>query len=75
MANAARNGTIFKGGAYLEVVDKVKVVAFDKTGTLTIGRPDVTDVKGLNGISEAELLRLAGGICVLLCYGNCIKLV
>lgn len=62
MANAARNGTIFKGGAYLEVVDKVKVVAFDKTGTLTIGRPDVTDVKGLNGISEAELLRLAGGI-------------
>lgn len=62
MANAARNGTIFKGGAYLEVVDKVKVIAFDKTGTLTIGRPEVTDVKCLNGISETELLSLAGGI-------------
>ena len=62
MANAARNGTVFKGGAYLEVVDRVKVVAFDKTGTLTIGRPEVTDVKSLNGISEAELLSLAGGI-------------
>lgn len=62
MANAARNGTIFKGGNYLEVVDKVKVIAFDKTGTLTIGRPEVTDVKCLNDISEAELLRLAGGI-------------
>jgi Cd2+/Zn2+-exporting ATPase len=62
MANAARNGTIFKGGTYLEVVDKVKVIAFDKTGTLTIGRPEVTDVKCLNGISEAELLSLAGGI-------------
>ncbi len=62
MANAARNGTIFKGGTYLEVVDKVKVIAFDKTGTLTIGRPEVTDVKCLNGISEAELLCLAGGI-------------
>lgn len=62
MANAARNGTIFKGGTYLEVVDKVKVIAFDKTGTLTIGRPEVTDVKCLNGISEVELLSLAGGI-------------
>ena len=62
MANAARNGTVFKGGNYLEIVDEVKVIAFDKTGTLTIGRPDVTDVKCLNGISEAELLSLAGGI-------------
>lgn len=62
MANAARNGTIFKGGAYLEVVDKVKAIAFDKTGTLTIGRPEVTDIKCLNSISEAELLGLAGGI-------------
>jgi len=62
MANAARNGTVFKGGTYLEIVDRVKVVAFDKTGTLTIGRPEVTDVKCLNGISEAELLSLAGGI-------------
>lgn len=62
MANAARNGTIFKGGSYLEVVDKVKVVAFDKTGTLTIGRPEVTDIKSINGISDAELLSIAGSI-------------
>ena len=62
MANAARNGTVFKGGTYLEVIDKVKVVAFDKTGTLTIGRPEVADVKCLNGISETELLSLAGSI-------------
>ncbi len=45
MANAARHGTVFKGGAYLEAVDKVKAIAFDKTGTLTIGRPEVTDVR------------------------------
>ena len=47
MANAAKNGTVFKGGVYLEVVDTVKVIAFDKTGTLTIGRPEVTDVRDL----------------------------
>jgi len=62
MANAARNGTVFKGGIYLEAVDKVKVIAFDKTGTLTIGRPEVVDVKACEGISEKELLDLAGSI-------------
>ena len=59
MANAARNGTVFKGGAYLEAMKRVKVIAFDKTGTLTIGRPEVTDVQTFNGISEEELLDLA----------------
>lgn len=62
MAKAARNGTVFKGGAYLELVDRVKVVAFDKTGTLTIGRPEVTDVLTFNGAGEQEVLDLAGTI-------------
>ncbi|TJX13707.1 cation-translocating P-type ATPase [Tissierella creatinini] len=62
MANAARNGTIFKGGTYLEIIDKVNAIAFDKTGTLTIGKPEVTDIKSLNDISEEELLSLAGSI-------------
>lgn len=62
MANAAHNGTVFKGGAYLEVVHKVKAIAFDKTGTLTIGRPEVTDVHLFNGILEKDLLNLAGKI-------------
>ncbi len=62
MANAARNGTVFKGGAYLEVVHKVKAIAFDKTGTLTIGRPEVTDIQTFNGATEKDLLNLAGSI-------------
>jgi Cd2+/Zn2+-exporting ATPase len=62
MANAARNGTVFKGGKYLEIVNKVKVIAFDKTGTLTIGRPEVTDVRALNGFMEEHLLNLAASI-------------
>ncbi len=62
MANAARNGTVFKGGAYLEVVDKVQAIAFDKTGTLTIGRPEVTNVQTFDGMSHSDLLAVAGAI-------------
>lgn len=62
MANAARNGTIYKGGAYLEVVDDVKAIAFDKTGTLTIGRPEVSDILVYSDITGKELMDLAGSI-------------
>ena len=62
MAKAAHQGTVFKGGTYLELVDRVKVIAFDKTGTLTIGRPQVTDVLNFGDASEQEVLDLAGTI-------------
>jgi len=62
MANAARKGVVFKGGAYFEAAKKVKVIAFDKTGTLTIGRPEVTDVISFDKKSKTELLTLASSI-------------
>jgi Cd2+/Zn2+-exporting ATPase len=62
IAAGARRGVIFKGGAHLEQMGTVKVVAFDKTGTLTEGRPTVTDVVAYNGHSEEALLHAAASV-------------
>ncbi len=59
IAAAARNGVLFKGGAYLEKVASICIVAFDKTGTLTHGKPAVTDVHPLGNYTEDQLLRIA----------------
>ncbi|MCB0109622.1 MAG: cadmium-translocating P-type ATPase [Caldilineaceae bacterium] len=60
IAAGARGGVLFKGGAYLEKVAEISVVAFDKTGTLTHGKPVVTDVHPLNSYTNEDVLRLAG---------------
>lgn len=45
ISNAAHYGVLFKGGAYLEALSKIKAFAFDKTGTLTQGQPSVIAVR------------------------------
>lgn len=62
IANAARRGILFKGGAHLETLAGVKAIAFDKTGTLTAGKPVVTDLVALPGHSEEEVLALAAAV-------------
>jgi Cu+-exporting ATPase len=56
---AAKRGLLIKGGKYLETLARTDVVLVDKTGTLTLGRPQITDVVPLNGISPLALLTLA----------------
>jgi Zn2+/Cd2+-exporting ATPase len=62
IGNAARNGVLVKGGAHLEELGRVSVIAFDKTGTLTTGRLEVTDVLPLNDVSPGEVLSVAAAV-------------
>lgn len=55
----AKNGVLFKNAKSLELAGKISIVALDKTGTITKGRPVVTDIIPLGGISEDELLKIA----------------
>ncbi len=61
LSAGARRGLLLKGGAILESLGKVTLVAFDKTGTLTEGKPQVTDVVGF-GSPDAEVLRVAAAL-------------
>lgn len=58
---AARNGILIKGGKYLEHLAQADVLLLDKTGTVTLGKPEITDIIPLNGLSEEHLLRFAAG--------------
>lgn len=62
ISRAGGRGVLIKGGIHLEELNRVRVVAFDKTGTLTRGRPQVTDLVPVEGVSEAELLSLAAAV-------------
>ncbi|MBD3675653.1 MAG: heavy metal translocating P-type ATPase [Planctomycetaceae bacterium] len=59
VARAAKGGILVKGGGPLESLGSLDAIAFDKTGTLTEGEPKVTDVRAVDGVEEAELLRVA----------------
>jgi len=59
VARAAKGGVLIKGGAPLETLGAVEVIAFDKTGTLTEGRPRIADIVPMTGIDASELLATA----------------
>jgi P-type Cu+ transporter len=59
---AAQAGILIRGGEALEQAGRVDAIVFDKTGTLTVGRPAVTAVVPVEGVSETELLDLAASV-------------
>ena len=67
LSNAARHGVLIKGGAYLEALSQIKLIAFDKTGTLTQGRPTITHFQSIHCVGNGcepcnDLLGLAHAV-------------
>jgi Zn2+/Cd2+-exporting ATPase len=62
IGNAARQGVLIKGGAYLEELSRVRIIAFDKTGTLTKGQPEVKYIEGTSSVSENQLIAIVASI-------------
>jgi Cd2+/Zn2+-exporting ATPase len=65
IASGARQGVLFRGGAAIENLASVTVVAMDKTGTLTEGNLQVSQVEAIEGTEDdvftaaANLARLS----------------
>ncbi|MCK2244147.1 MULTISPECIES: cation-translocating P-type ATPase [unclassified Crossiella] len=59
---ASRQGALVKGGAALEELGRIGVVALDKTGTLTRNSPRVVDVRSADGVTRDQVLTAAAAL-------------
>ncbi|MSU70061.1 MAG: cadmium-translocating P-type ATPase [Opitutaceae bacterium] len=62
IAWGARHGVLFRGGAAIEKLADINVVALDKTGTLTTGELTVVGTESMPPGREGEVLELAGAL-------------
>jgi Cd2+/Zn2+-exporting ATPase len=62
IARGARSGILFRGGAAVERLADVDVVALDKTGTLTTGELTVERIESFPTGREREVLEMAGAL-------------
>ena len=54
----SRNGILFKGSSFLDLMATVRCVVMDKTGTLTKGVFKVQEVKVMEGFDQTEVLAM-----------------
>ena len=59
IAWGARHGVLFRGGAAIEKLAEVRVIALDKTGTLTTGELQVSSYESFPVGRENEVMELA----------------
>jgi Cd2+/Zn2+-exporting ATPase len=62
IAWGARHGVLFRGGAAIEELADIDVVALDKTGTLTTGELAVVGIESFPAGRESEILELANAL-------------
>jgi Cu+-exporting ATPase len=62
VGRGAQSGVLIRNAEALERFEKVDTLVIDKTGTLTEGKPRVTAIRPVAGITENELLRLAASL-------------
>jgi Cu+-exporting ATPase len=58
----AQLGVLIRNATALENAGRLKTLIVDKTGTLTEGKPEVTDVLPVPGVTRAEVLRIAASL-------------
>ena len=62
LSGAARRGLLLKGGAVLERLSQIRVVALDKTGTMSEGRLRIAKVAALGAMPVERALQLAASV-------------
>ncbi|WP_370635071.1 copper-translocating P-type ATPase [Methylocystis sp. WRRC1] len=62
VGRGAQSGVLIKNAEALERFEKIDTLVIDKTGTLTEGKPRVTVIRPVQGVSENELLAVAASL-------------
>jgi P-type Cu+ transporter len=62
VGRGAQAGVLIRNAEALERMEKVDTLVVDKTGTLTEGRPKVVAMTAVDGMGEAQMLKLAASV-------------
>ncbi len=62
VGSGAQSGVLIKNAEALERFEKVDTLVVDKTGTLTEGKPKVTAIQPIQGMTQDELLQIAASL-------------
>ena len=58
----AHAGVLVRNAEALELMEKVDTLVLDKTGTLTEGKPRMTSILAIGGVSQVDLLLLVAAV-------------
>lgn len=59
---ASKNGILFKGSNFLDIIANIQHIVMDKTGTMTEGVFKVQSVNILSGFNEKEILQMVNAL-------------